>query len=239
MRTFFLIGNIVIIICLSSCTTIPVVNSNWIESNCQSLRYFTPDTYEKSGCYREDITNGIYNCNFSNGDKYIGQSKGGDRHGICKYIWEGGHSFEGLCKDNEFWCGIEQQGSTFFTYINGEYTQSESGIDWDTVGGILLVAGAIYVAAELAEGGGGDYSDNDYKYTCKYVVNGIEIVRDAVYGSCPNISYEEPLMCYRDDVYGFNRYCDEKACGDSCISIWKTCHVGKGTACNRNIRSYP
>ena len=87
--------------------------------------------------------------------------------------------------------------------------------------------------------GGGGYSDNDYKYTCEYRINGVEIEGDAVYGSCPDIYYEEPLMCYRDEAYTFTRYCDEKACGDSCISTWKTCHVGRGTACNKNYRGYP
>lgn len=228
-----------IVIYVSGCTSIPVIDQNWIESNCSSLAYFTPDTNEKKGCFREDIQEGIYNCNASSGDKYIGQFKNNDKHGFCKYIWhEDGSSFEGVCKDNDFWCGIEKRGSTFFTYINGDYTQSEAGVDWDTVGAAVLIAGAIYVAAELAEDSGG-YSGGDYRYSCTYEVNGVEITRDAQFGSCPDIYYQEPLMCHNDNVYDFTRYCDEKACGDSCISTWKTCHIGRGTACNKNYRSYP
>ena len=30
-----------------------------------------------------------------------------------------------------------------------------------------------------------------------------------------------------------------KACGNTCISSYDTCHVGRGSACNLNYRSYP
>ena len=61
----------------------------------------------------------------------------------------------------------------------------------------------------------------------------------AGWGSCPSThSYEEPEMC---SAYTYaSRECDiGKACGDTCISEYKTCHVGKGSACNLNYRSYP
>ena len=51
-------------------------------------------------------------------------------------------------------------------------------------------------------------------------------------------TYEEPEMC---SIYTYHtRECDiGKACGDTCISDYKTCHVGRGSACNKNFKSYP
>lgn len=105
--------------------------------------------------------------------------------------------------------------------------------------GAVLVAGAAVVIANSGGGGSNNNDSNNYQSTCKYNVNGTEITREAQWGSCPEIVYEMPLMCSSYSTTTFSKYCDEKACGNSCISIWKTCHVGKGTACNNSYRSYP
>ncbi len=53
-----------------------------------------------------------------------------------------------------------------------------------------------------------------------------------------NYYYSTPLMCA--SCSNCTVQCDiGKACGDTCISVTDTCHVGRGLACNTYYRSYP
>lgn len=223
---------------LASCTTVPVVNGEWISSNCRSLPIFDPERTNVPNCSLTG-SNWSYTCSLGNGE-YRGKFFNNKKHGYGVYEWSDGSKYEGIWREDKKWCGIETQGNTFYTHINGSATKNEAGVDWGTVGAVVLVAGAVALAAEGGGGGGGnDYSSNDYQSKCKYMVNGTEISRDSSYGSCPQIVYQEPLMCSSYSSIPFTRQCNEKACGNSCISTWKTCHIGKGTACNNYYQSYP
>lgn len=52
-------------------------------------------------------------------------------------------------------------------------------------------------------------------------------------------SYSRPQMCSAAGAYAKPRCLQGKACGDTCIQASDTCHVGRGSACNLQFRTYP
>lgn len=240
MRSLNKIIFTIFIFFLSTCTTVPQYNTSWAYTNCQSIGYFVSDSNQYQGCTYSSST-GNYSCNTSNGS-YYGEMKNGDLHGKGKYTWNTGQTFDGIWKDGKKWCGIESIGNTFWEYKNGVSYQGEAGIDWGTVGAVALIAGAAYALSEYEGGGGGGYTpstSSSSPRTCTYSYNYKEYtIKNPNYGDCPIYhSYKEPLMCYASNS---KPRCNRgKACGDTCIEIYDTCHVGRGSACNENIRSYP
>ena len=128
-------------------------------------------------------------------------------------------------------------------YRDGNPTQGEEGVDWGLVAGAAIIGAAAYAIADSSgSSGGNSYSAPSSSSTCTYTHNFREytIENPNIFGgSCPLFhTYEEPEMC---SIYAYHtRECDiGKACGDTCISDYKTCHVGRGSACNKNFKSYP
>lgn len=228
---------------LNSCSVAPTVDSNWINSNCSKI-YYNPsscETYSNCSCNQSTKKN---TCIFESGDKYVGYLKGDEFHGEGDYFWDSGAYFKGVWKNDVKWCGIERNGNTYFLYKDGRSTQGEAGVDWGIVAGAILIGAAAYAIADSGSSSGGDsYNSSSTNSYCTYSHNYKEYtIENPNYswgGSCPFYhTYEEPEMC---SVYRYHsRECDVgKACGDTCISEYKTCHVGKGSACNKNYRSYP
>jgi hypothetical protein len=217
----------------------PEYSSNWASSNCTSIAYFIPDNKEYQGCTYYSNT-GNYACNYSNG-YYYGQLKNGDFHGNGKMTWKDGQSYEGTWKDGKRWCGVESKGNTFWEYKNGTPYQGEAGVDWGTVGALALIAGAAYALSEYEGGDGYSPSTSSRPSRCTFTHNYKEYtIKNPNYGDCPVFHYyEEPLMCYLASSNSKPRCNRGKACGDTCIEIGDTCHVGRGSACNENRRSYP
>lgn len=228
---------------LSGCEVAPVVDSSWISSNCTSVYYTpTPCSEKLSGCSCNESSK-IKTCNLSDGGKYVGYFKGNNFHGKGDYYWKNGASFKGIWKNDKRWCGIEKNGSTYFLYRDGNPTQGEEGVDWGLVAGAAIIGAAAYAIADSSgSSGGNSYSAPSSSSTCTYTHNFREytIENPNIFGgSCPLFhTYEEPEMC---SIYAYHtRECDiGKACGDTCISDYKTCHVGRGSACNKNFKSYP
>ena len=227
------------LIFLSSCTSVPNYSKSWATSNCQSIGYFTADTNQYSNCVFNNVSN-EYFCTYDDDGSYSGTLKDGKAHGDGIRKWKDGQRFEGVFKNGSKWCGVEQKGNTFWVYKNGSYTQGEAGVDWETVGAVALIAGAAYALSEY-EGGGGSSSPSTYSNpsTCTFTHNFKQYtIANPNYGACPLYhTYQEPLMCY--STYTKPRCSIGKAGGDTCISVYDTCHVGRGTACNENVRSYP
>jgi len=224
------------------CNVAPTVDSSWMNANCSSVYYNPSSCQNYSDCSCDAVTKN-YSCTYYIG-KYFGQIKDGSFHGKGSFTWNDGSSFRGVYKDHKKWCGIEKNGSTYYLFRDGVYTSGEEGVDWGLVAGAVVIAAAAYAVADAAgdSSGGGGSSSSSSPSTCTYTLNYKEITVDNPYagwGSCPSThSYEEPAMC---SAYTYaSRECDiGKACGDTCISEYKTCHVGKGSACNLNYRSYP
>jgi hypothetical protein len=101
-----------------------------------------------------------------------------------------------------------------------EYIEKERNENGKKVAlGILAVVAVGAGAYALSRSGGG----GGYTPTTSYA---------------PSSNYETPLMCYA--APNATRHCDiGKACGDSCIPAGNTCHLGRGSACNMNYRTYP
>ena len=226
---------------IQSCSIAPTVDSNWISSNCSPV-YYAPTTCGNfSNCTCNPSTK-YHTCKVSDAT-YVGQIKGNDYHGKGEIRWNDGDTFKGVFKDSKKWCGIERHGSTYFLYRDGVPTQGEEGVDWGLVAGAVIVGAAAYAIADSASSSGGSSSGSSSPSTCTYSYNYKEYTIDNPNklwgGSCPSYHiYDEPEMC---SIYNYSeRECDiGKACGDTCISEYKTCHVGKGNACNKNYRSYP
>jgi hypothetical protein len=225
------------------CNVAPTVDSSWMNANCSSVYSNVTscqNQYSNCSC---DVYTKNYSCTFDDGE-FSGQMKDGLLHGKGSYRWNNGTTFQGTFKNDKKWCGIEKRGSTYFLFRDGVYTQGEEGVDWGLVAGAVVIAAAAYAVADAAgdSSGGGGSSSSSSPSTCTYTLNYKEITVDNPYagwGSCPSThSYEEPEMC---SAYTYaSRECDiGKACGDTCISEYKTCHLGKGSACNLNYRSYP
>ncbi len=229
---------------------------SWMKANCQSLGYTVYDTKRYDYC--SPPIEGVYTCGFpseSSYKSYKGKVKDGELHGAGILVEKSGHVYRGEFKDGEKWCGVEQKGNDFWTYKNGKVTYGKAGVDWGTVAAGVLIAGAVYAAADAAsESGSGSsgyssgnssgYSSGNYSPSkCSYTLNNKTIKIDNPYyswGSCPSsYSYEEPLMCNSTYSYASPKCDIGKACGNTCISSYDTCHVGRGSACNLNYRSYP
>ena len=225
----------------TGCSTIPEVNPRWISSNCQSPGYQVSDTSEYSNCSRS--YGGVYTCKFSNG-KYVGKyNKKGEMHGEGDYKFIDGTVYAGTWKNGAKWCGIQRDGNNFITYINGAGKKGQAGVDWGAVAAGIVVAGAVYAVADVASNSGSSSSRNSSTVKCSYNLNNKTIkINNPNYswGSCPSShSYKEPLMCSETYSYASPRCEVGKACGNTCISSYDTCHVGKGSACNLNYASYP
>ncbi|MDC1326585.1 hypothetical protein N8299_04585 [Gammaproteobacteria bacterium] len=235
---------VLMVLGLVGCNVAPIVDASWMNSNCSAVYSNTSSCQNLfSNCSCNASTKN-YRCTMGDGI-FAGQMKDGLMHGNGSYKWNDGTSFKGVFRNDKKWCGIEKKGSTYFLYKDGDYTQGEEGVDWGLVAGVVVVAAAAYAVADAAgdsSGGGSSNSSSSSPSTCSYTLNYEKYTIDNPYagwGSCPSThNYEEPEMC---SVYSYaSRECDTgKACGDSCISEYKTCHVGKGSACNKNYRSYP
>jgi hypothetical protein len=233
-----------LLLSIGSCTVAPVVDSNWISLNCSKV-YYTPtecgETYSNCTCNNVTKKN---TCTYANGDKYIGFLKGNNFHGKGDYYWESGTSFKGVWKDDKQWCGIEKKGTSYALIKDGNATWGEEGVDWGLVAGAAIVGAAAYAIADSSSssGYGGDSYSSSSSSNCTYTHNFKEytIKNPNIWaGDCPLFNtYEEPEMC---SAYLYHsRECDiGKACGDTCISDYKTCHIGKGSACNTSYKSYP
>jgi hypothetical protein len=226
---------------LNSCTSVPVANTSWINSNCQGLGYTVYDINRYSNCTRS--SEGTYSCNMSDGI-YKGKLKEGKKHGIGTYTWKSGRIYKGEWKDGRRWCGIEQSSNDFWTYKNGKSTYGgQAGVDWGAVAAGVLIVGAAYAVADAASDSGGSSSRSSSPKKCSYTLNSKTIRIDNpnyTWGSCPSShTYKEPLMCKEASSYASPKCGIGKACGGTCISAYDTCHVGRGSACNNNYRSYP
>ena len=155
-RSFRAIACLIIITFgVSSCTTIPTINSNWIAENCKSVGQFTTDSENYSNCSGND--NGTVACNYTNGSRWQGKLLNGRMHGVGQITWTDGTIFSGEMNNEKKWCGVEQNGSTFFVYKNGVAEQGIAGVDWGTVGAAILIIGVIGAAASGGGGSGGSY----------------------------------------------------------------------------------
>ena len=230
---------------ITGCSVAPVVDSNWIDSNCSKV-YFKPTecvkTFSNCTC---NTTTKINTCTYETGDMYIGFLKGESRHGLGDFYWADGTSYKGVWKNNEKWCGIEKEGASYALIRDGEVTYGEEGVDWDLVAGAVIVGAAAYAIADSSSSsgyGGDSYSSSSSSSNCTYTHNYKEytIKNPNIWGGDRPLfhTYEEPEMC---SAYLYHsRECDiGKACGDTCISDYKTCHIGKGSACNKSYKSYP
>jgi hypothetical protein len=58
----------------------------------------------------------------SNGNKYVGEWKDGERNGQGTFIWSSGNKFVGEWKDNQQWngTGYYKTGNTFGKVVNGK-----------------------------------------------------------------------------------------------------------------------
>jgi len=239
-----LIHTLLALLIIQNCTVAPTYNNNWNNNNCSSLPYFTPDTKSYSNCTQTISSSGkSYSCNQKEG-KYIGQLKNSKYHGKGKYIFKNGSAFKGTFKNGDKWCGVEKSATSnsFYLYKDGIVSSDEAGVDWGTVAAAVVIAGAAYAIAESSSGSGGSpSSSSNNSVNCSYTYNYTEytIKNPNGWGECPSYnSYEVPQMC---SIYSYESpKCDTgKACGNSCISKYDTCHVGKGSACNENYRTYP
>ena len=134
---------------LAGCAATPIIDQNWISSNCRALAYFVPEQCSLySNCVRASA--GRCSCTYYNG-VYTGSLKNGTFHGRGIYKWTNGQAYDGYWKDGQKYCGMESNGQTFIQYRYGR--ASRQGKHQQTNGNSALAAAAFLLAVEAANPG--------------------------------------------------------------------------------------
>lgn len=156
---------------LAGCAASPIIDQNWISSNCRPVPAFISDKCSSwSNC--KPIGNASCGCAYTNGT-YAGTLKHGKWHGNGTFTWNDGTQFRGQFKNGQKHCGIESNGRQYAQYKNGAILNSgnhNTGNGWgDVLAAALVVGAAAYIISEGGGGGGGAYVPTDTEFAWDYL----------------------------------------------------------------------
>ena len=97
-----------------------IIFGDYIREGVGSLTYSDGDKYE--GEWKDGQKNGQGTFTWSNGRKYVGEFKNGIQHGQGTLTFPNGKKFKGKWKDGKPWNGTvyDKDGNVTSKYVNGE-----------------------------------------------------------------------------------------------------------------------
>ena len=146
---------------LTSCSSAPTVDKNWLNANCPPFPHWTADSCSSYNNCTQTGLSSVCKCNFSSGAPntqgvYEGELKKGKRHGWGKYVWNTGGTYIGHWKDGNRLCGIEENSSYYYVYKGGKLSEKKSTTEYaDAFLGALAIG---VIGAAVTQGGTGTYT---------------------------------------------------------------------------------
>lgn len=164
------LATVLIAFILAGCAASPIIDQNWISSNCHPVRAFVPDNCSSwSNC--SPIDGNSCACRTTNG-VYSGTLQRGAWHGYGIYKWNNGTEYRGYWRNGQQYCGIESNGQQYVNYQNGAIIKRgnhKQGGGWgDILAAALVVGAAAYVISESGSGGAA-YTRTDTEFAWDYL----------------------------------------------------------------------